>query len=98
MLSNEEAVQHSRPSIDVLFESAADAYGPELIGVILTGANADGASGLAAIAEAGGTVVVEDPADAYADAMPSSAIRQCPSAHVLPLDAIADFLIRSTQA
>ena len=58
-LSSDKAVQFSRPSIDVLFESAADAYGPALIGVILTGANDDGARGLRAIVAAGGVALVQ---------------------------------------
>jgi CheY-like chemotaxis protein len=61
-LSTDEAVNYSRPSIDVLFESAADAYGEGLVGVILTGANHDGAAGLKAIVDAGGLAIVEDPA------------------------------------
>ncbi|MBO9518503.1 MAG: chemotaxis protein CheB [Porphyrobacter sp.] len=92
-LSGDEPVQHSRPSIDVLFESAADAYGAGLIGVVLTGANEDGSAGAHSIAVADGTLVVEDPSRAYADTMPRAAIRKCPGAHVMPLDAIAPFLI-----
>lgn len=92
-LSSDEPVQHSRPSIDVLFESAADAFGTGLIGVVLTGANEDGSAGALAIASAQGTVVVEDPSCAYADVMPRAAIRRCPGAHVMKLDAIAPFLI-----
>ena len=70
-LSADEPVLYSRPSIDVLFESAADAYGAGLVGVILTGANEDGAAGLLAIAAAGGVALAEDPADAFAPAMPA---------------------------
>lgn len=92
-LSSEEPVQHSRPSIDVLFESAADAFGPETIGVVLTGGNADGADGLRAIVAAGGTALIEDPASAYTDAMPLAAIKACPSASILSLDAITQFLL-----
>ena len=64
-LSSEEPVLFSRPSINVLFETAADAYGPGLLGVVLTGANNDGAQGLSTIMLAGGTAIIEDPADAY---------------------------------
>ena len=60
-LSDDEPVLFSRPSIDVLFESAADAYGSSLIGVVLTGANSDGAKGLKAVVEAGGAAVVQSP-------------------------------------
>jgi len=91
-LSTDEAVNYSRPSIDVLFESAADAYGPGLVGVILTGANHDGASGLKAIVNAGGAAIVEDPAGAHASAMPHAAWEACPSATIMNLDAIASYL------
>lgn len=96
-LSSEEPVQHSRPAIDILFETAADAFGDRVIGLVLTGANADGAQGLSAIAAAGGTAVVEDPATAFADAMPLAALKACPSAHILSLDAIAQFLLEKGQ-
>jgi two-component system chemotaxis response regulator CheB len=88
-LSSDELVNHSRPAIDVLFESAADAYGPGLMGIILTGANHDGAAGLAAVAKAGGTAVVEDPASAYAPQMPGFALAACPTATVTPLQKMA---------
>jgi len=91
-LSDDEPVLFSRPSIDVLFESAADAYGPELIGIVLTGASHDGAIGLRAVAEAGGTVIVQDPATAYAAAMPEAAMLQCPAARVLTPVEIASLL------
>ena len=91
-LSTEELVNYSRPSIDVLFESAADAYGPELVGVILTGANHDGAAGLKAVKDAGGAAIVEDPTAAYASAMPLAALEACPSAISMNIDAIASYL------
>ena len=91
-LSSDEAVNYSRPSIDVLFESAADAYGSGLVGVILTGANNDGAAGLKAVADGGGVAIVEDPTDAYASAMPHAALAACPSATTMNLDAIALYL------
>lgn len=87
-LSFDEPVLYSRPSIDVLFESAADAYGADLTGVILTGANEDGAEGLAAVAQAGGVALVEDPAGAFATAMPRGALARSPQATALSLDAI----------
>jgi two-component system, chemotaxis family, protein-glutamate methylesterase/glutaminase len=93
-LSSDEEVLYSRPSIDVLFESAADAYGAALIGIILTGANPDGAQGLKAIAAAGGRTIVEDPSAAYAEAMPLAAVKACPGAYVLPLAAIASYLMK----
>jgi len=79
-LSTEEPVLFSRPSIDVLFESAADAYGAALLGVVLSGANEDGARGLAAIGQAGGATVVQEPSTAYAAAMPLAALKLCPGA------------------
>ena len=93
-LSADEPVLYSRPSIDVLFESAADAYGERLVGVILTGANEDGAEGLRAVADAGGIALVENPAEAFAKAMPSAALARCAGARSMSLDAIAAYLGR----
>jgi len=91
-LSADEPVLFSRPSIDVLFESAADVYGPSLIGIILTGANQGGALGLKAIAEAGGTAIVQDPETAFQDAMPEAAVKAVPKADILSLASIATYL------
>ena len=91
-LSSEEPVMFSRPSIDVLFETAADAYGEGLVGIILTGANPDGAQGLKAIAAAGGRAIVQTPAHAYASAMPEAALQSCPEAAAMDLDEIAAYL------
>lgn len=91
-LSSDELVNHSRPAIDVLFESAADALGPALVAVLLTGANDDGARGLRAVIEAGGCGLVEDPAGAYAPAMPQAALHACPTAKVMNLEGIASYL------
>jgi two-component system, chemotaxis family, protein-glutamate methylesterase/glutaminase len=91
-LSNDEPVFYSRPSLDVLFESAADAYGSSLIAIVLTGANQDGAKGLKAVAEAGGAAIVQNPDGAYASAMPKAAIAECPGARVLSLKEIAVYL------
>ncbi|MYL98523.1 chemotaxis protein CheB [Novosphingobium sp. FGD1] len=96
-LSRDEAVFFSRPSIDVLFESAADAYGPGLVGVVLTGANEDGARGLVAVAEAGGVTIVQDPATAYARAMPEAALAKCRQAQVLSIKDIAAALLEVGQ-
>lgn len=82
----------SRPSIDVLFESAADVYGPALIGVILSGANNDGAQGLKAVALAGGAALVQAPGSAYAGAMPAAALEECPAAEVLSPEEIVEYL------
>jgi two-component system, chemotaxis family, protein-glutamate methylesterase/glutaminase len=92
-LSSDELVNLSRPSIDVLFESAADAFGPALTGVVLTGANDDGALGLRAVADAGGLAIVEDPASAYATAMPAAASHACPQAKVLSLENLTSYLL-----
>ncbi|MDB5437756.1 MAG: CheB methylesterase [Caulobacteraceae bacterium] len=92
-LSLDPPVNFSRPSIDVLFQSAADAFGSDLTGVVLTGANQDGAEGLSAIARAGGAALVEDPATAYAGAMPNAALAACPSALRLSLEGIASHLL-----
>lgn len=73
-LSDDELVNFSRPSVDVLFESAADAFGPELLGVLLSGANNDGALGLFRIHQAGGTTVVQSPDTAAAREMPTAAL------------------------
>jgi two-component system chemotaxis response regulator CheB len=91
-LSRDEPVLFSRPSIDVLFESAADVYGASLIAVVLTGANDDGAGGLRAVVDAGGTGLVQTPLGAFASRMPEAAIQTCPSAQVMSLQAIAQYL------
>jgi two-component system chemotaxis response regulator CheB len=95
-LSSDEPVQFSRPSIDVLFESAADAYGEALVGIILTGANDDGARGLRAIADAGGVVLVQRVDLAYASAMPRAALAACPTAREMTLEEIATYLCEAT--
>ncbi len=91
-LSQEEPVHFSRPSIDVLMASAADAYGAQLCGIVLTGASADGAAGLAAIGAAGGLTVVQDPAEAEISTMPAAAIRARAPDFVLPLAGIGALL------
>jgi two-component system chemotaxis response regulator CheB len=85
-------VQFARPSIDVLFESAADAYGAGAVGIILTGANADGAHGLAMIKHRGGVAIVQDPATSERRSMPDAAIAATSADAVLPLDDIPAFL------
>jgi len=91
-LSKDEPVLFSRPSIDVLFESAADAYGSALMAIVLTGANQDGAAGLQAIVAVGGVALVQNPIGAFAAAMPEAALKLSPSARVMSLDAIATYL------
>ena len=88
-LSTEAPVRHSRPSIDVAMTSAAVSYGHRAVGVVLTGANADGADGLRRIASSGGMAVIQDPASAEVKAMPVAALRAVPTARVFPLERIA---------
>jgi two-component system, chemotaxis family, protein-glutamate methylesterase/glutaminase len=92
-LSTEDVVQHSRPSIDVLFDSAADAYADELAAVVLTGANADGAYGLKRVKRRGGVTIVQDPSTAEKQEMPAAAIATGAADHVLPLEQIASKLM-----
>jgi len=92
-LSISEPENFSRPSIDVTFESAAEAYGKTLIGIILTGANKDGSLGLKAIADKGGMVIVQDPAEAEMEIMPKAALDVVTNASVLTLTQIKDFLL-----
>ena len=96
-LSSDELVHYSRPSIDVLFESAADAYGNGVIGIVLTGANSDGSEGLRAIADRGGDAIVQDPAEAYSNPMPRAALALCPEAKIMTLEQIADYLQKGAQ-
>ena len=88
VLSVDQRVNYSRPSIDVLFEAAADVYQKHLIGVILTGANEDGAKGVFRIKRNGGMVIVQSPETAQADTMPNAAIQATQADMILPLDDI----------
>ncbi|MCW8994286.1 MAG: chemotaxis protein CheB [Psychromonas sp.] len=91
-LSIDPPVNFSRPSIDVLFESAADFYGKELIGIVLTGANSDGAAGLKYLSERGGMTIVQSIETAAAEAMPKAAIEALKVDHILDLKEIGGFL------
>lgn len=92
-LSTEAPVSYARPSIDVLFESAADAYGDGVIGVILTGSNHDGSQGLAKVKAYGGLTIVQEPETAESRIMPDAAISAVGTAKILPLPQIAPFLV-----
>jgi two-component system chemotaxis response regulator CheB len=91
-LSVDDPIRFSRPSVDVLFESAADVYADRLLGIVLSGANDDGARGLKAIDLAGGKTIVQDPLTAKVAAMPSAAQRMVPNALVLSLHEIGNVL------
>lgn len=93
-LSIDAPVHYSRPSIDVLFESAADTFGPHLVGMLLSGANADGARGMAAIERCGGMTMVQAPHSALVPVMPLAALGSvaCPS-HTAPPDQLAEILV-----
>ena len=91
-LSTDDVVQFARPSVDVLFESAADSYGERAVGVLLTGVNEDGAAGMARIAAAGGFTVAQDPATAEQPEMPAAAIARGAARRILPLEQIGPLL------
>ena len=95
-LSTEGPVCAARPSIDVLFESAAEAYGESVIGVVLTGSSTDGAYGASRIKERGGMVIVQDPATAESNVMPLAAIAVCAVDATVPLDQMASYLVQLT--
>ena len=93
-LSCDPPVFYSRPSIDVLLESVADAYGERAVAIVLTGANSDGAQGLLRVKQAGGLALVQDPAEAAYPAMPQAAIDAAGPDYVLPLPALRTVLQR----
>ena len=92
-LSTEAPVRFSRPSIDVTFTSAADAYGHRVVGVVLTGANADGANGLRRISDLGGLALIQDPDTAESRMMPAAAREAVPRARVMALPHLAEYLV-----
>lgn len=96
-LSIDPPVTFARPSVDVLFESAADVYGPALIGIILTGAGRDGSRGLLKIKNNGGLAIVQDPTDADMDSMPKSALELLNADHIVRLKEIPDLLMKLVQ-
>jgi two-component system chemotaxis response regulator CheB len=91
-LSQDDRVHYSRPAIDVLFETAAEAYGERLLGVVLSGANSDGAAGLAAVAAAGGIAAVQSLESADMIAMPAAALQAVPGSVEVNIAALAPFL------
>jgi two-component system, chemotaxis family, protein-glutamate methylesterase/glutaminase len=91
-LSVDEPIRYSRPSIDLTFSSAADYFGARTIGVVLTGANADGAEGLRRIADRGGLALVQEPATAESPTMPAAALKAVPSARVMTVGAIGSYI------
>lgn len=91
-LSVDAQVMYSRPAIDVLFETAAEAWQDRLAAVVLTGANEDGAAGLQHVVRCGGMPIVQLPASAEAPVMPEAAVRQVPWSHVMTLDQIGQFI------
>jgi two-component system chemotaxis response regulator CheB len=96
-LSIDEPVSHARPSVDVLFDSAASSFGRGTIAVVLTGANADGAAGAALVKGSGGRVIVQDPKEAESPIMPAAAVSRGVADAILPLRAIASLLVRWAQ-
>jgi two-component system chemotaxis response regulator CheB len=97
-LSLDEPVNFSRPSVDVLFESAADVYGSGVVGVVLSGANDDGAAGLARIAAAGGAAIIQAVSSAAHTEMPAAARQRVPAANSLTPKEIAPFIAGLSRA
>jgi two-component system chemotaxis response regulator CheB len=91
-LSTEAPVRYSRPSIDVTFHSAADSYGHRTVGVVLTGANADGSEGLRRISDRGGMAIVQEPATAESTSMPAAAVKAVPRARGMTLESLVKFI------
>ncbi len=93
-LSIDPPLNFARPSIDVLFETAADVYGAKLVGMVLTGANADGSKGLSKIKKLGGLAIIQDPETAEVGIMPKAAIAATKVDHILPLEKIGPFICK----
>jgi two-component system chemotaxis response regulator CheB len=96
MLDYSELVNYSRPSIDMTFGSIAEVYGEKALGILLSGANKDGAAGLCQIIAAGGTGIVQDPQTAAFEAMPQSAIEMCAGVRSLSIEDIKNFIVSET--
>lgn len=97
-LDQAEPVRFSRPSIDLLLESVASAYGPRSVAVVLTGAGSDGAAGVEVVSRRGGTVIVQDPETAEFSAMPTAAVGTGCADRVLPLDELGQALLELTES
>jgi two-component system chemotaxis response regulator CheB len=95
-LSADDYINYSRPSIDVLFETASIAYGDTLVGILLTGTNSDGAKGMQAILNKGGITIAQDPKEALYPSMPEAAIKLGAARHVWSLAQIKDYLKKIT--
>jgi len=93
-LSADDKVNYSRPSIDLLFESAADVFGNKLVGIVLTGANSDGSYGLKTIKDRGGLAIVQDPKTAESPFMPQAAINATSVDYIVNLGGIAPLLLK----
>lgn len=91
-LTDDPPIHYSRPSIDVCMNSAAENFGSKLIGILLTGANSDGASGMKSINDAGGVTLVQDPNDAEISVMPQAAIERFNPSYILSADKIIRFI------
>jgi two-component system chemotaxis response regulator CheB len=87
-----EKINFSRPSIDVVFRSAADVFGSRLIAILLSGANTDGAAGMLQVQEKGGITIVQEPPDAQVSYMPEQALRMLTPHHIVPADKIGQLL------
>lgn len=92
-LSTEEMVNNSRPAIDITLETAAYVYKDKLIGILLSGANRDGALGMKKIKDRGGLTIVQDPAECMIDTMPNAALQMTQIDHILSIEEITRFLI-----
>jgi two-component system chemotaxis response regulator CheB len=97
-LTVDAPVLYARPSIDVLFESAAECFGPGVVAVVLTGSSEDGAAGSRAIKRAGGVVLVQDPGDAESPTLPRATITHTAVDRILPLPALAQALVDVVRA
>lgn len=92
-LSTEPLLNNSRPAIDILFESAAHAYKSELLSILLSGANRDGAQGTRIVKQLSGTTIVQDPEESMINAMPSAALAATPVDHILTVEGIIEFIL-----